>query len=210
MKRIAFAEFIDDIDAANRITAFFGMETDKSKDDVGEKIGDDRMGSFFSNLGATLVIGTFVFALIVVAIILLSKYGRKCKLSDKNNKRVEAIKTKIFFNALIRYLLMNALKLYMSAFVILGQSWEDKASVTFAFFMLMFLFSVPILASRTLYKENDNLTKDKSLKKYGNLYVGKDVDPEKQHRIWIFPLLFFYRRFIFACVSVFAFSDPAI
>ena len=120
MKRIAFAEFIDDINAANRITAFFGMETDKGDDVVGEKIGDDRMGSFFSNLGATLVIGSFVFALIVVAIVLLSKYGRKCKLSEKNKKRVEAIKRKIFFNALIRYLLMNALKLYMSAFVILG------------------------------------------------------------------------------------------
>ena len=121
--------------------------------------------------------GTIVFVLIIVTVVLLIKYGHKVKLSEKNKKRLESVKNKIFFNALIRYLLMNALKFYMSAMVVLSRSWDDKVSVSFSFLFLVFLVAIPIVSSRLLYKENDHLIEEPKRKKIGNFYTGRNVKP---------------------------------
>ena len=82
LKRIALGEFFDDIDLAVRLTSFFGLDTDKGEY-LEEKTGMDRLGedSFVNNFGATLIIGTTLFILLVLVIVLLSYYRKKFNLS---------------------------------------------------------------------------------------------------------------------------------
>ena len=44
MKRIAYGEFMDDLDAVNRITAFFGLDSETEGDPFEEKVGKERLG----------------------------------------------------------------------------------------------------------------------------------------------------------------------
>ena len=37
-------EFMDDVDAANRITAFFGLDSEAKGDPLEEKVGKERLG----------------------------------------------------------------------------------------------------------------------------------------------------------------------
>ena len=75
LKRIAFGEFIDDIQIAQKVTNFFGISTDKG-DEVDEKVGTERLGSsdIFKSFGATLVIvsiGVVLMILLLIGVIIL-------------------------------------------------------------------------------------------------------------------------------------------
>ena len=42
------------------------------------------------------------------------------------------------------------------------------------------------------------------------MYDGKNVESERKHRAWTFPLVFFYRRMIFCVGTVLLFDKPAL
>ena len=65
LKRIAFGEFIDDLQLSSKITEAFGIQTVKV-DDVGDKVGMERLGKddIWSNFGATLIIACIVIVLL--------------------------------------------------------------------------------------------------------------------------------------------------
>ena len=44
----------------------------------------------------------------------------------------------------------------------------------------------------------------------GTLYEGKNVESERKHRVWSYPLVFFYRRSFFAVCTVTLFDYPAL
>ena len=120
LKRIAFGEFIDDLQLSSKITEAFGIQTVKV-DDVGDKVGMERLGKddIWSNFGATLIIACIVIFLFIALLFGAIYVARRVKISDKNKKRLNDLKQKIFYNAFIRFFLLNALKFHMTAFIIM-------------------------------------------------------------------------------------------
>ena len=121
LRRIVFGEFLDDLDIASKITEFFGLSTKKSEI-TEEEVGIDRLGSsdLFDNFGPTLIIGSIIFVIFVALLIGTIYLHKKMKVSEKTRKRVHDLKRKVFYNSFIRYLLLNGLKFYMSAFMVLS------------------------------------------------------------------------------------------
>lgn len=119
LRKIALGEFMDDLDLSSKINSFFGIEKEAGAEE--QKVGEDRLGStsIFASFGATMLIGSIVFAGIIVVIVLLVVNRKKLKVSDKVFGILNKIKQKIFWNAIIRYLFLNYLKLNMSSFVVL-------------------------------------------------------------------------------------------
>ena len=42
------------------------------------------------------------------------------------------------------------------------------------------------------------------------MYEGKNVEAERNHQVWSFPLVYFYRRTFFVLGTVFLFDYPSI
>ena len=84
LKRIALGEFMDDLDIGNEINDVLGLPPNEDSA-TDEKVSEDRLGSgsITQSFGATLLLGTFVFVLIVLTIILVIYIGKRVKLSDK-------------------------------------------------------------------------------------------------------------------------------
>ena len=118
MRRIALFEFLDDYEISGKVMSGIGIDNLMPEKDVaGEKVGSDRLGysSTLKNLGATFLFLTIVFAILIILVIGLVFICKRIKLSDANKRRLADIQKAVFFNALIRYSLVNALKLNMIA-----------------------------------------------------------------------------------------------
>ena len=67
-----------------------------------------------------------------------------------------------------------------------------------------------IILSVKLSMIRNNLD-DKNVKlKFGTLYQGKIVSPQRSRWIFLDPLVFIYRRTIFAVATVYLFEKPAM
>ena len=71
LKRIALGEFMDDLDIGNEINEVLGLPPNEDSA-ADEEVGEERLGSssITESFGATLLLGTFVFVLIVLTIVL--------------------------------------------------------------------------------------------------------------------------------------------
>ena len=70
IKKIVLAEYWDDFEFAQKImSAVFGTES--NEDDIGEKVGEERLGSsrFVDNLGLTLISMSALFAVILLVVV---------------------------------------------------------------------------------------------------------------------------------------------
>lgn len=56
--------------------------------------------------------------------------------------------------------------------------------------------------------DEDDFLDEEYTAKYGIMYQGKDVNEERDHYIFMYPLAFFYRRTFFIVVTVFLFEWP--
>ena len=54
------------------------------------------------------------------------------------------------------------------------------------------------------------MEKDEKVRNFGSLYDNKKVNKEKKHRVWAYPLAFFYRRTVFALITVYLFDSPSM
>ena len=152
-----------------------------------------------------------VFLVIVFVVLLMFYIRKKCKnLSEKNKQRFESLKGKIFWNPLIRYTLLNALKLTMSALTTYKVNIDDGVNIGFSTLILIVFLLLPIVYSVVLYRLNDSLDKQKYVKSIGTLYQGRDVGGGIDSKAWVFPLFFFFRRIAFAAVTIFLFSYPSM
>ena len=43
----------------------------------------------------------------------------------------------------------------------------------------------------------------------GTLYDGKNVEADRKHKVWSYPLVYFYRRTLFILGTVLLFDYPA-
>lgn len=109
---------MDDISFSDTIMTAVGLESDEESA-TDEKVSQSRLGStnFFSSQGPTLLLGSFVFILIIIGIILAIIIVKRRGASQKCQNRLSSIKKKIFFNPIVRYMILNCLKLSISALV---------------------------------------------------------------------------------------------
>ena len=119
-RRIALGEFMDDLDIGKVIMEFIGISFEE-KSATDEEVGDERLGSpsLFSSFGPTLILGSIALIIIAVLIIVAVIVLKRTKLSEKNLQRLKRLKKKVFFNPIVRYLLLESLKLNMSSIVVL-------------------------------------------------------------------------------------------
>ena len=84
-----------------------------------EKVGEERLGSgdLLDGLGPTLIIGLIALAFILIVVIIIILVAWRIKKSPKCHERINKIKRALFFNPIIRFMVLNALKLDIQAFI---------------------------------------------------------------------------------------------
>ena len=69
-----------------------------------------------------------IFLTLVVVITSVAVFClKRCKLSEKGKERVKSLKQKIFWNPLIRYTMLSAIKLNISAMIIFRLGWPKDS-----------------------------------------------------------------------------------
>ena len=213
LKRVSWAEYLDDLEIGRRMNELlFGTDDLQDVKLTSDKLGEERLGSsnMFESLGVSVLILSLLFflALIVIAVIIVC--CKKKEWSEKNQERIENLKRKIKYNPVIRYFLLNSIKFNYSALCVLKQSNAGVWSQVTAVLMLGFINLCPLVLSAILYKRNDELQDKERISMMGTLYEGKNVESQRKHRVWSYPLVFFYRRLIFAVCTVTLFDYPSI
>ena len=145
LKHIALGEFADDLEIGNDINNFFGLPPNESSS-TEELVGDARLGSssVALNLGATLLIGTIIFVVIILIITLAIVFTQKCTCTLKCKERVEYLRRKVYWNPIIRYLILNSLKLNMIVFVAFKANETKGSDKVLAIIILCVLIITPI------------------------------------------------------------------
>ena len=120
------------------------------------------------------------------------------------------MKSKLFYNSLIRYVLLSSLKTNLVAMVALKRaSGDDPLSIVLASLLSIFIMAFPLYLARILYVNDEDLNDEDNIKSFGTLYEGKDVDRENHH-VWLYPIIFLYRRVIFMAATVFLIDWPSM
>ena len=182
-RRIALGEFMDDLEFGKEIASLFGLPTDELST-AEEALGDERLSqgrSVFANLGISMLLVSMIFLAFIALMILLIILKRKIKLSDKSKERINNLRKKVFFNPIIRYLLLNALKLNFSAFIVfkkpIGGAWD----IVIGLILMVTLNAVPIFFFFLLRKNRSSLKEEKQKQVIGTLYAGKNTEKEAEH-----------------------------
>lgn len=86
-----------------------------------EDIGESRLGprSILANFGPTLLLGSFAFIGLILLIIVIILVFKKLASTEKGRQRIKWLKQKVFYNPIIRYLILNCLKLNVAAILVL-------------------------------------------------------------------------------------------
>jgi len=201
-------EFMDDLTITEDVTESIGIPTEK-KSATEEKVGEERLGSgsVLSSFGPTLILVSVFCLFLVIVIVILLCLARKYGLPPKVKSLADKIKAKIFWNAIIRYLLLNALKLNMSGWVAVKLNTGLNIDLMIAVGIIAMINFVPLKFFMILYNNHYELEDEAFVKKSGTLVLGKRVDDD-DHKIWAFPIVFFYRRTLFIIVTVFLLDYP--
>ena len=209
-------EFMDEIDIGTAIGVEF---LEKKENEPTEVIGDDRLGNPnpIKNLGTTFLLLTGVFVGLIIIVLVIICVARRIRLSDKNKERCAMLKGKIFYNALIRYTLLNALKLNLMAMLPLNSNDEDADFVKklVPILLLIILVQLPFIYVCCLEKRKSELDQPMVSNSIGNLYQGlnleqlEEKDEEKKSKsVWHYTFVFLVRRQLFIVLTVFVFEHP--
>mmetsp|Transcript_21882 Transcript_21882/g.29288 ORF Transcript_21882/g.29288 Transcript_21882/m.29288 type:complete len:170 (+) Transcript_21882:728-1237(+) len=120
------------------------------------------------------------------------------------------MKRKVFFNPIIRYLILNSLKLNMTGLIALkaaGVGGISVADIISAAGILALINGAPLVFVCVLKKNKKRLGEDESRLSYGAVYNGKNVSDDNQHA-WLYPMAFFWRRCGFIAATIFLFDYP--
>ena len=150
-------EFIEDLQIGKSIADSIGLQPD-DKQGPEQNVGAERLGKsdILSRLGVTLLLISViivVLAILVVSLHLLCSY----RISDENRLRLSNLRSKLFYNPFIRYVILNSLKLNLTAVTTFQLAANDSIQVTTAAFLFIAINGVPLVLSRTLFKLNDEL-----------------------------------------------------
>ena len=231
LKKLALFEFIDTAPIKTAIKDFLRIggpeyqgETQSAKNsrNLSEKDNEKEEQQSFaepsvSRLGSNdLLENSGVMILAAVAMIILIAALLVVRVVMKNSPRARAIVSKInqkiFFNALIRFLLQSNLKMQIAAAAVLALSYGDiqaeeksgsqSAKITLAFYNL-----VPLGFALAIYALKSRLEEEKIEKRIGSLYVGLQTQKVWSH---INPVVFMWRRSLFVVIAFCLLDYPGL
>ena len=67
---------------------------------------------------------------------------------------------------------------------------------------------VPLNYARIMYKNRTKLDTEEKIRTIGSLYDTRNVRSDQDHRVWTYPIVFFYRRSLFAYITIYLFDRP--
>ena len=149
---------MDDLTVTEDVTESIGIPVSK-KSATEEKVGDERLGSesVLAGFGPTLILVSFLCLFLIIVIVILLCLAKKYGLPAKVKSLVDKIKAKIFWNAVVRYLLLNSLKLNMSGLVAVKLSTGLNIDLMIAVGIIAFINFVPIKFFLILYNNHYEL-----------------------------------------------------
>ena len=217
LRKIALGEFLDDLDLGNIINDIFGIDSgaaasddNQVKDIVGEERLEHNGQGVFSSFGPTFIIASSILLcfIVIVLILIICLRKRNTGCCDKCKRCINYITTKLFFNPLIRYLLLNALKFYMASMINFKTDHDDNSvDRVFAIAILIIINVIALYFSCLLHRNKTQLGQESSINRYGTLYQGREIK-EMKHPLYLQPLAFFLRRLLFSVVTVYLFDKP--
>ena len=147
--------------------------------------------------------------LVIISLISLTSYIiNRTGYRGKFKKHINALKKRLFFNMLIAFTLMNALKFYVLALTIVNGADVGIVKKILAGLCLLLMVILPLFYARLLYKWQNQLHKAELRDKFGKLYEGLHTTPKvdsasKRPLIWLYSPLFLVRRGLFAAITAF-------
>ena len=106
-------------------------------------------------------------------------------------------------------MLLNSLKLNLSALVVFSAPDSNAGNILLAVLTLITVNIAPVICCIVLWRNRDKLQEEDNQKSFGTLLAGRNTK-ESDHRIMLYPLAFFFRRTIFIVVTVLMFDYPAL
>lgn len=179
-KKIALGEFFDDVKFLNGVKSSLGMTSKPDETQEGNIDQKDESGNIIDNIGLTIFFVSIGLALIVTFVVLGTCLAKKYSLSLKWQNRFNEAKTKVFFNPLIRYSLLNALKLNMTAFAVFKNKDLDSPQAFVAYLLCAVMISLPILYAVFLHKNQSKLADEAFKLQYGVLYEDLNIRTHKK------------------------------
>ena len=176
-----------------------------------EKVGDDRLGSgdIKKSFGATLILGSILFAVLILVIVVIIVIAKRIKLSDRRRQQMHNLKAKVFWNPIIRYLILNSLKLTMTALVAFKVNKDRLTDLSSAIGIVAMLNLAPIIFYCTVRANRSKLGDEEIQKVIGAIYMGKNIEKANSNA-GLFPMGFFWRRTLFVVVTVYLFDWPSM
>ena len=201
---------MDDFDIGQEVMNFLGIKPQEGSA-MDEKVGEARLGSInaLTSMGPSLILGSIVFMLILLITVVTIVISQKVKKSEKCQSRVTKLKLIVFYNPIIRYFVLNSLKLSICAAVALrDQDGEDSAYV-YPFMILTVINVIPVVFFLVAYCKRDKLDEEATRKSIGAIYLGKNIT-KNDHKAHVYPMIFFWRRSLFVIVTVCLFDQPTL
>ena len=205
LRVITLGEFLDQLKIGESLAEAFEISIDDNKI-TDEKLGDERLSP---RLGPTFIVLSIIFAILLLFVLLLILLRQRVKLGEKCKKWVQLLSAKLFYNAIIRYIIMNALKLAVASLVALKATDRTAIEVTTSSLIISMIGLAAIGFFILLSRCHDHLADAPVINKIGTLYQGKEVD-RKAHSVEYFPLAFFTRRIVFAIATVYLHDSPKL
>lgn len=161
------------------------------------------------NYGASFIA---IFALVATLIFLTSfllLIVRICGCQGKCRQKVDSVKKSVFWNAVINYVQLNALKILVTSCVTFRLS-SDDSNIALPIGQFSLINATPVLFAIILVKKRQELDSKDTKERFGQLYKDKNVQLGYNHKVWQHSLAFFYRRTAFTLATVFAFDTPSL
>lgn len=109
---------------------------------------------------------------------------------------------------MVRYVILNALKLSFTGILAIKAAYSspDDRMILPLCILAVVNFS-PLVFLIVLYLMREKLMHADSKTRFGSMFTGKNVK-DKNHKAHLYPMLFFWRRTLFAVATVLLFDYP--
>ena len=107
-------------------------------------------------------------------------------------------------------MILNCLKLSISGVLSLkAAAILGDVSLVVPILLVAVITLTPVVFFKVLYQNKSSLDTQTVRDAFGSMYGGKNVH-QKQSKVFLYPFLYFWRRFIFAIVTVYLFPYPVM
>ena len=146
---------MQDIELTNVLARSLGLTTNE-KGATDEKLGEDRLGdgSFYDTIGFSILLVSAALLLILIVILLVICISKRCSQSAKWHERRLKLREYIFYTPLLRYMILNALKLNISATLALKAVEGSLSNRIVGYALMLFMLITPAVLSWILWYQH--------------------------------------------------------